>query len=788
MLEHYRTLGAILALGEFNVAELAALSGVGEPTIRTTLRREAHYVEQLGTEPTGRRGGQPVRWRLRPEARERLRDRLREFEQLGAGPWLDEPPVPEDMLPAGLIAAEDVLLRLVPAADNPKRRAELVQLARAQLDAADATAPADPGAPINETRPSVSSHRRIVGLLLDLEEIQEQARHHERSGLTARARRIVMDLLLAAGKADEEPLTETIRKRAEHSLLFLAVDDVPADSGGVGLATALNGLGLDLQELGRHQEAVAIGLEAISLWRSLAAHDRACQPGLAFALSRISLSLQALGRPDQAAAMGQEAAGLWRSLAADTPITQAGLTRAESSEAPTPSSGPTGSGSQEPSPAVPHEIPCATVLDLVYSYLDGELDAAENAKVRQHLDECRQCSREYALEEEVKRLVQKHAGHESVPPDIRHKVLIRIREIRIGDRSGTEDALARAGLTPARQSRPSASAQQARSGRAEPASPQQTRSKRGVPKFASVGSAAVTSPRINAQRVELKVGLAANEDVSVRQVRLGPEASKVVVIERSRGVQVGQSNRQLNQFRYELVRSRVSVDDLLRGDPSRQRALAGLVSNPRSMVANWVFRQSLSGSARSRGHVRFIDTSNPHIARVAAGLDEWGRVVVARSRGAQVGDGDAQRNRFSYQIAGQQISLDTMLRRRPQLARSLALTVRYPGNAAAQRSFAGRLASAYQQPERSVPDYSDELRGAAGLTVSHGAGVQLGAGNSRVDRITINVPGITINIHRTVPTGWISAPRPTMTTPPGQIEESSGRIGISDTLPPGSNV
>ena len=65
----------------------------------------------------------------------------------------------------------------------------------------------------------------------------------------------------------------------------------------------------------------------------------------------------------------------------------------------------------------PHETPCTEVLDRVYGYLDGELGDLDCAKIRQHLDECGPCLREYGLEEAVKRV-------------LREKILIRIREVR----------------------------------------------------------------------------------------------------------------------------------------------------------------------------------------------------------------------------------------------------------------------------------------------------------------------------------------------------------------------
>ena len=78
----------------------------------------------------------------------------------------------------------------------------------------------------------------------------------------------------------------------------------------------------------------------------------------------------------------------------------------------------------------PHETPCTEVLDRVYGYLDGELDNVDCAKIRQHLDECGPCLREYGLEEAVKRLVAKHCGCDPAPADLRGKILVRIREVQ----------------------------------------------------------------------------------------------------------------------------------------------------------------------------------------------------------------------------------------------------------------------------------------------------------------------------------------------------------------------
>jgi mycothiol system anti-sigma-R factor len=78
----------------------------------------------------------------------------------------------------------------------------------------------------------------------------------------------------------------------------------------------------------------------------------------------------------------------------------------------------------------PHEVPCSEVLARVYSYLDGELEDPGYVRIREHLDECGPCLREYGLEELVKRLVHKCCGHETVPSELRAKVLTRIASVR----------------------------------------------------------------------------------------------------------------------------------------------------------------------------------------------------------------------------------------------------------------------------------------------------------------------------------------------------------------------
>jgi len=78
----------------------------------------------------------------------------------------------------------------------------------------------------------------------------------------------------------------------------------------------------------------------------------------------------------------------------------------------------------------PHETPCAEVIDHLYEYLDHELPTGDLAKIRQHLDECGPCLREYGLEEVVKSLV-KRSCQEAAPLQLRQRVLLSIQRVRV---------------------------------------------------------------------------------------------------------------------------------------------------------------------------------------------------------------------------------------------------------------------------------------------------------------------------------------------------------------------
>jgi mycothiol system anti-sigma-R factor len=77
----------------------------------------------------------------------------------------------------------------------------------------------------------------------------------------------------------------------------------------------------------------------------------------------------------------------------------------------------------------PHETDCADVLAEVYLYLDLECADDRRELIRQHLDECSPCLREYGIEQEVKALVARSCGAERAPSELRERLRMRLSEL-----------------------------------------------------------------------------------------------------------------------------------------------------------------------------------------------------------------------------------------------------------------------------------------------------------------------------------------------------------------------
>jgi mycothiol system anti-sigma-R factor len=78
----------------------------------------------------------------------------------------------------------------------------------------------------------------------------------------------------------------------------------------------------------------------------------------------------------------------------------------------------------------PDDEDCAKVLGRVYEYLDGELGSVDLDQIREHLDECGPCLRQYDLDVALKALVRRSC-RESAPADLRDRIMVKITEVRI---------------------------------------------------------------------------------------------------------------------------------------------------------------------------------------------------------------------------------------------------------------------------------------------------------------------------------------------------------------------
>ncbi len=73
---------------------------------------------------------------------------------------------------------------------------------------------------------------------------------------------------------------------------------------------------------------------------------------------------------------------------------------------------------------------CSEVLYRVYEYLDGEMSADDTYKIKEHLDECGPCLKEYDLDQALKALVKRSCQSEEAPVQLRTQIMARITRIR----------------------------------------------------------------------------------------------------------------------------------------------------------------------------------------------------------------------------------------------------------------------------------------------------------------------------------------------------------------------
>jgi mycothiol system anti-sigma-R factor len=89
------------------------------------------------------------------------------------------------------------------------------------------------------------------------------------------------------------------------------------------------------------------------------------------------------------------------------------------------------SNSNPPMGFGPGGIDCEDVLHDVYLYLDDESNPELVSRIRQHLDGCGPCLRQFGLEQDVKSLIARCCGGDIAPEHLRTSIRTRLTQVTI---------------------------------------------------------------------------------------------------------------------------------------------------------------------------------------------------------------------------------------------------------------------------------------------------------------------------------------------------------------------
>jgi mycothiol system anti-sigma-R factor len=79
----------------------------------------------------------------------------------------------------------------------------------------------------------------------------------------------------------------------------------------------------------------------------------------------------------------------------------------------------------------PGNIDCDDVLKDLYLYLDDESDPQLRNRIRQHLDGCAPCLKQYGLEQDVRSLIARCCGSDRAPETLHERIRTRITEVTV---------------------------------------------------------------------------------------------------------------------------------------------------------------------------------------------------------------------------------------------------------------------------------------------------------------------------------------------------------------------
>lgn len=83
---------------------------------------------------------------------------------------------------------------------------------------------------------------------------------------------------------------------------------------------------------------------------------------------------------------------------------------------------------------------CAQVVLRLFEYVDHEAAEEDGRRIREHLDACGSCLREYERDLLLKSLVKRACSSESAPAALRTQIMARISSITVTEHRGEERA------------------------------------------------------------------------------------------------------------------------------------------------------------------------------------------------------------------------------------------------------------------------------------------------------------------------------------------------------------
>ncbi len=104
-------------------------------------------------------------------------------------------------------------------------------------------------------------------------------------------------------------------------------------------------------------------------------------------------------------------------------------------------------------PGACSEGPCTEAKSHLWDYLDGEMEGADCARIREHVEHCPPCDDLFRNEQKIKDAVSRACGCEHAPQDLRGRIVAMIASLRIESCGGARADVqaARTSVTDERQ-------------------------------------------------------------------------------------------------------------------------------------------------------------------------------------------------------------------------------------------------------------------------------------------------------------------------------------------------